>query len=248
MVKRCLVSEIGGAPFLDDGLQTSSLATLACAVRQRNAGNARPLNDYLQPSVARQCYLHTHAQPIPELPSTELAADNVESIQATCQRIVKIMPIWRGLFSLPIAWKLLGSDLISSSNPLIPQYIFLGRRAFNGPQPLEEIIIHELSHIWVAMIAEVAPLAAPTGPIYTLPSGTSGKNAVQILYAATFATAVVRYFRACVSSGNASDQEIARLKRRESYAAGCLDIISDSNQLLEDGRFLAASCKRILES
>jgi hypothetical protein len=52
----CLVADLGGLPMIDDKVNFSALATLACAVRQRLDNKRQKLAAYLQPELASACY------------------------------------------------------------------------------------------------------------------------------------------------------------------------------------------------
>jgi hypothetical protein len=243
----CLVAELGGLPMIDDEVKISALATLACAVRQRLDKRKHSLSAYLQPELARACYRHASTRPIIALDSVVLDRAEMERIQRACKHVISIVPAWKAIFSLPLCWRCLVIDMHSSSNPLIPQHIYLSKRSI-GSSRLAELIVHEVSHTWLGMIAEITPLAERGEPIHVLPSGTSGKEITQVMYALTFAVTAVRFYRAKTFAGCDTTEDRRRLDYLKSYADGCLKIVEPSENLTFDGISIAKSCRRFLLS
>jgi hypothetical protein len=241
----CLVADLGGLPMIDDEANFSALATLACAVRQRLDNNRQPLAAYLQPELARACYRHASAQPATELDSVAFKHADTEKIQHICQDVISTVPTWHSSFSIPLCWRRLVTDISSSSNPLIPQHIFLGESSLGSPR-LAEYIVHEVSHTWIGMISEITPLAKRSEPVHVLPSGTSGKEITQVIYALTFAVTAVRFYRAKVLSGRNTIDDERRLSYLENYVDGCLKIVEPSGKLTSDGALIVDSCRRFL--
>ncbi|ASU38014.1 hypothetical protein hmeg3_06685 [Herbaspirillum sp. meg3] len=246
-MNHCLVADLGGLPMIDEEVKTSALATLVCAVRQRLDNKKQPLTAYLQPELARDCYRHASTQPVTELDSIPLNKADIDTIQRTCKDVISIVPKWQSIFSVPLCWRRLVDDIFSSSNPLIPQHIYLGEGGISSPR-LAEYIVHEVSHTWVGMIAEITPLAERSEPIHVLPSGTSGKEITQVIYALTFAVTAVRFYRAKIFAGCNTVDDGNRLTYLENYADGCLKIVEPSGKLTSNGIFIAESCRRFLSS
>lgn len=244
-MKQCLVADLGGLPMIDDAFKSPAIATLACAVRQRLDDKRQSLAAYLQPELARKCYRNASKQPMTELASVDPSSADMNAIRKACEDIVRTVPQWKTHFTLPLRWRKLLEDLSSSSNPRIPQHIFLGERGIKSHR-LREYIVHEVSHIWVGMIAEVAPLAERSEPINVLPSGTAGKDIGQVIYALTFAATGLRFYRALIAAGRAAEADLERLRQLENYADGCLQIVEPSGKLTPNGAVMAASCRRIL--
>jgi hypothetical protein len=244
----CLVADLGGLPMIDDDVNFTTLATLACAVRQRLDNNKQPLAAYLQPEIARACYRHASSKPATELDSVAFEHADTEIIQHVCQDvIISTVPTWHLSFSIPLCWRCLVTDISSSSNPLIPQHIFLGKRSL-GSSKLAEYIVHEVSHTWVGMISEITSLAKRSEPVHVLPSGTSGKEITQVIYALTFAVTAVRFYRAKVVAGCNTIDDDRRLSYLENYANGCLKIVEPSEKLTSDGALIVDSCRCFLLS
>jgi hypothetical protein len=241
----CLVADLGGLPMIDDGVKHSAIATLACAVRQRLDNKRQPLSAYLQPGLAKDCYRRASQRLVTELESIDPSPYDMQRIQGACDRIVEAVPQWKVQFALPLRWRRLVNDVASSSNPMIPQHIYLGERGLTSHR-LPEYIVHEISHTWVGMIAEVAPLALPGEAVHVLPSGTTNKEIRQVMYALTFAATAVRFYRARIAQGQHHEQDRERLEWMEQYTSGCLDIVEPSALLLPNGRLMAESCRRIL--
>lgn len=243
-MRTCLVSALGGVPMINDAVNASTLATLACAVRRKLDADKQPLVDYLQPELAIDCYRNAKIQPSLLPDSVAPNMDEMKVIQVICDDIVSVVPQWNAHFSIPIRWRLM-TECASLSNRLLPQTIFLGREALQSPR-LPEHIVHEVSHTWVGMIGEVAPLATGYDPVYTLPSGTANKTTGQVIYALTFAVTAVRYYRARIGAGTGDSIEENRLRWLESYSKGCLQLLESSKNLLPNGAFIADSCRTFL--
>ena len=245
-MSRCLVADLGGLPMIDDQVKTSVLATLTCAVRQRLDNNRQELAAYLDPELARSCYRQV-TQSVTELDSIAFNDEDMALIQEACRSIISVMPSWKAVFSIPLRWRRLVVDIASSSNPLIPQHIYLGHSSVSSPR-LAEYLIHEVSHTWLGMIAEISPLAERGEPIHVLPSGTTGKEIIQVMYALTFAVSAIRFYRAKLFLDECTIDDGQRLSYLESYAAGCLRIVEPSGKLTLDGMLIVDSCRRFLFS
>lgn len=244
-MSECLVASLGGVPMIDDGTNHGAILTLACAKRRKVDRNRQALAAYRDPLVSSACYRRASPQPVAELASVDVTAEDMRSIQAACALIVEAVPQWKVHFALPLRWRRLVDDIASSSHPAIPQHIYLGPRALDSVR-LPEYVVHEISHTWVGMITEVVPLALPGAPVHVLPSGTLDKEIRQVMYALTFAATAVRFYRARIASGTHHAQDPDRLRELERYTQGCLDIVDSSDLLLPDGRFMANSCRHLL--
>jgi hypothetical protein len=246
-VERCLVTDLGGTPMLDDGFNASSLATLTAAVRRRIDGGRQNLEFYLDPEVARKIYLRSARRPVSQWDSVEMGFELQCRLKRSCSELTTLIPKWSPFLSVPIHWRLMTGDLASSSNPVIPQHILLGHQAFAGHRILHEHIVHELSHVWIGMIEEVAPLAMASEADVVLPSGTPGKDIRQVMYALTFGTTAMRLYRARNAAGVGNEAETNRLKWLDQYVRGCLDIATSSGKLLPNGFAIADSCARFIQ-
>ncbi|MGE8599684.1 MAG: hypothetical protein ACN6N2_10025 [Acinetobacter calcoaceticus] len=244
MSSDCFVAKVGGLPLIDDQVQVSAIATVVCAVRQRLDNARQPIEAYLQPELASKCYRQA-SDSITEHESITMPNIEMGIVQKSCESIIKVMPSWEVYFSIPLKWKQLVQNIASSTNPIIPQHIYLGNRGIYSNR-LEEYIVHELSHTWVGMIAEVAPLARQGASIHMLPSGTPNKEIRQVIYALTFATTAIRFYRTCIDKKISSLETIGRLRYLEKYALGCIGILDSSDLVLPDGRFMIESCRRLI--
>lgn len=244
MSNGCFVADVGGLPLVDDQVKASTIATVVCAIRHRIDNARQPMEEYLQPELARECYRKV-AYPITELESISMPEKEMDIVRKACDAIIQLIPSWKVYFSIPLKWKHLIQDIGSSTNPIIPQHIYLGNRSIYGSR-LEEYIVHELSHTWVGIIAEVVPLAQQGEAMYVLPSGTPNKEIRQVIYALTFATTAVRFYRARIDAKLNSLEDLDRHLYLKNYALGCIDILNSSDLILPDGRFMIESCHRLL--
>lgn len=244
----CFVNEIGGTPFLDESFNCSTLSSLVCSIRQqRFPKDEYSFRDYFDPEVARLCYDPSNGYPAVEaLPSEILGEQDKSKILTTIGEVVAVFPQWKSLFQIPINWRLLTNDQVSSSNVMVPQHIFIGKRAFNCSQPLAEIIVHEFSHTWLALIEEVVAIAEKSEPRLILPSGTGNKNVRQVLIAVAFSAAAVRYYEGVSKQRPLTDQEAARWRVLIPYTERCLEMVWESQMLTENGAAIASSCQRTI--
>jgi hypothetical protein len=189
-----------GLPFLDDQFDSVRLLSAVAGVRRGHdllsSGKAQDLTVYIEPSVAYGVCRRRFAAHSP-IHDRALTLEEIAAIRRSTADILGRKPKWQSLFSVPIVIRgLMNLELVSLTNPTVPQHIFLGRVAFRDRYTLQEALVHELSHVWLGMLAEVRPLHASSDPGYfTLPSGTAGKTAAGVLLACLFAAAVIEYDR-----------------------------------------------------
>lgn len=180
------VSEFGGYPFLDEGFARDRLlVAVACArwVRVRGDVHPRPadLHAMLNPDQAvrvRQLDL--------ELPleSHEFDPDHLRRIDAARDAIRAAIPSWGPLLDVPWRYRRLpeGRGAIGASTFAWPQHVFLAEAAFASEYELVEQIVHELSHGWLYLLEELAPLQHEgCTRLITLPSGTSERGVNELL-------------------------------------------------------------------
>lgn len=245
-----LVRQMGGVPLIDDDVNLSGIATLACAVR-RQLGRVLDANlrEFLEPVRAYSCYQVAYPKLGPERPSEELAAEQAAAVQVACAEILAVAPEWRAAFAIPLRWRRVKEDIASSTCPRVPQTIFFGARAFANRVLLQEHIVHELSHTWLGMIGEVSPLTHPSHANYVLPSGTGNKEYWNLLFALSFAVTAIRFYTARHRAGRSEADEPARMQYLRSYSRGCIaQANAESEKLCAPGRDILKSCLRYLDA
>lgn len=229
-----ILDEAGGLPFIDINFLPSKLLTLAACVRRNIDDQKHELAVYVQPNKAHAVYQQlTTTAP---LPYGDLSLEEHRKIESATRRIVDVCPAWRPMFGIRVDYYKLHNHMLSSSNPLIPQHIFLGADAFRSKVRLEEIIIHEMSHVWSSLIAEISDFQDKENPgNFVLPSGIAGKNARGVLLASLFAASVLIYFRALPEDHEEIDYVQGRFQFLEMYLDKSLDSLELSPSLTTTG-------------
>lgn len=216
---------IGGVPFISKTLRPNTLITAVVCSRHNSAPEDYPnLVDYFSPENARSIYKRLANSKVEELASTSLSVEELRCVKISTKNIQSALPQWNNLFSIPIKYRKLFNPMSSSTSALIPQTIYLGKRAFSSTILLEEVLIHEHAHIWLNFIMEIYDLQLETAPCdYVLPSGTSGKTLRGVLAAAHFAAAALIFYQhQRLAKGTEPRQEYL-----ERYLSGCLQAASN---------------------
>ncbi|PSS57871.1 hypothetical protein [Pseudomonas sp. BBP2017] len=151
-----------------------------------------------------------------------------------------LLPEWTELFELPINIHKLLTQQVSLTNPVLPQQMFLGEAAFTSMTDLEELLVHEMSHIWSSMIAEIYDFQLKgSSENYILPSGTGGKNPRGVLLACLFAISAVNYHQRLLASGSVRARP-ERLGFLHQYFLKSLATLQASTELSEIGKLITS--------
>jgi hypothetical protein len=231
-------------PLCTQGFNASLLATLVAEKRRRLSKNQLPLRDYLDPESAHLLYRQVARQQV-AAPDVVQFSDAETGMLANAKReVLRIRPEWKPFFGLPVLYKKLGAtppelslsaSFISFTNHYVPQQIYLGTSAFETDRRLQETVIHELSHVWMGLICELAALqTADSGKTFTLPSGTSGKDARGVIFAGMFATSVVLYLAGKQEIDGVDLQD--RIDHLARYQRGCIKLIDGSPDVTDLGQ------------
>ena len=168
-----VINAIGGIPFINISFDGSKLLTLAAVVRSNADNKKRKLSQYFNPTIAYEVYQDKSVEMPKPLPHRALYNGEILALSHAKKRIIETIPEWRELLAIPLIVKKLSTNQPSSSNPKIPQTIYLGESVFSTEIVLEETYIHELSHVWCSLLTEIYDFQKPCCPsIYSLPSGT----------------------------------------------------------------------------
>lgn len=247
-----LVARMGGVPMIDDNVNVAGIATLACAVRRRLGQEPKAdLREFLDPIRAYRSYQTAYSKVGlgPERNSSPLSDEQEKAVKAASEQLLTVMPQWRSIFAIPIRWRVVPEDILSSTNPRVPQTICFGSRVFANPVRLQEHIAHEMSHTWLGMIGEVSPLTEPSHQNYVLPSGTPNKEYWNLLFALGFAVTAVRFYMAREKAGLSSPAEAARTQYLAGYSRGCIaQAEAEAEKLHPPGRDVLESCRRFLDT
>lgn len=234
-----LFLEIGGIPFVDEGFKPANLLTLVAILRRNIDGGSHALQAYLDPDLSVALYRRTRADEIPLPPSGDLSVGDLEALDTATLGITQMRPDWRDLFRIPLKFKRLLTEQVSLTNPLIPQHVYLGRRATDDAFLLSETLVHELSHVWNGFILEIFDWQLDACPRnYVLPSGTTGKDIRGVLFAGLFAAGALNYY---MSLDDRLPQERARARAKylKKYLDECLDTVRRSPFVSRTGDLLS---------
>jgi hypothetical protein len=224
MTSNELLNLTKGLPFIDPGFEPKVLLTLVASLRAKADGHGLPvLSAYLTPRNAAALYRKT-VENAPEHPRcVSLNTSLTDELHKAIARIIAKHPEWRLLFVIPIEWRQLTTGQVSSTNPLIPQHVYLGCQAFRQALQLEETIVHEMSHVWCSLLAEIIDFQTKEASHdLTLPSGTTGKSVRGVLLAALFAAAAINFYHV---SGEIVTGSEARATYLRQYLERCVDVI-----------------------
>ncbi|THA36070.1 hypothetical protein E6R18_01550 [Streptomyces sp. A1277] len=227
MDHRALLTEIGGVPFIDDdGFRPKALLTAVAVVRRSAEPEAfTSLGACLDPENAKSIFDRHATSRVHDIAWTELAPAETEDVAHASGLVVRSMPAWQSLFTLPKRYRRMAAST-SSTSVLVPQTIYLGPGAFRDEETLRETLVHEHAHIWLNFIAEVYDLQLPDAPNdYVLPSGTSGKTYRGVMFAAHFAAAAASALRRRHLDGETGVRE--RLDHLTGYLGGCLTAMNE---------------------
>lgn len=235
-----ILTEINGLPFVNSAFNSKKLLTLVAVVRKNIEGGELPLKTYLQPDFATALY-NQHVEGAPVFPPYQALGKAEQFMLAEAKGNLKaLLPEWSDLLGLPVnIYKLLNGQ-VSLTNPVLPQQMFLGEDAFSTITDLEELLVHELSHIWSSMIAEVYDFQLKdSSNNYVLPSGTGGKNPRGVLLACLFAISAVNYHRRLLVSGSVRARP-ERLDFLHQYFLNSLSTLKASVELSEIGALITS--------
>lgn len=230
-----------GAPFVDHAFNPRRLLAAVAATRQIEAEQAgmsamslrtaRAAGEWLMPS--RVLLLRPEETPMPAAP---LRRQNKAMIGAVFNRLGAELPAWRPLLTLPVRYALMrpANGAISASSRAWPQHVLLADDAFGSELTLREQLVHELAHQWLYLMQEIWAFQESGGHNLTLPSGTRGRSAAEVIGAAHVAAALIAMY---ATVGGAPPGRVDHLTW---YGTGCLDLITAvETDLTEAGRQVA---------
>ena len=219
---------------------STKLLTLVAVVRKNIVGGELPLTTYLQPDFATTLYKR-HIEGAPAFPPHQALSNAEQIMLAEAKSNLKtLLPEWTRLLDLPVNIYKLLTQQVSLTNPVLPQQMFLGQAAFSSMTDLGELLVHELSHIWSSLIAEIYDFQLKdSSNDYILPSGTGGKNPRGVLLACLFAVSAMNYHRRLLSSGSVRARP-ERLDYLHQYFLKSLATLQASTELSEIGKLITS--------
>jgi hypothetical protein len=235
-----ILCEINGLPFVHPMFNSIKLLTIVAVLRKNIEGGDLPLTTYLQPDFATTLY-NRHVEGAPAFPPHQELSNAEQIMLAEAKSNLKaLLPEWIGLLDLPVKIHKLLTQQVSLTNPVLPQQMFLGEAAFTSITDLEESLVHELSHIWSSLIAEIYDFQLKgSSNDYILPSGTGGKNPRGVLLACLFAVSAVNYHQRLLASGSLRARP-ERLDYLHQYFLKSLATLQASAELTEIGKLITS--------
>ncbi|WP_432324129.1 hypothetical protein [Yersinia enterocolitica] len=241
-----IIDELKGIPMIDSDFKCQLLISLIAHHRSNISNNKISPNRCVYPDVAYKIYAENTNLNTEVPQSSELGDEQQEKLAKAIEIIKGIMPQWEIYFSLPVIYRLLSAPpgTVSLTNHCIPQTIFLGEKAFKTSEWLEEVIIHELAHVWLGMICELHHFhEISSNERFTLPSGTKDKDARGVIFAGHFAAAVLNYFEEKEKKNLGSTNSKDRMAYLKNYLIGCIKLLTQDISLDETGSDLVNRLK-----
>lgn len=217
------VALFGGVPLANPAFQHARLLAATSVVRAAEAernGVAVSGDDLFHPQQITGVRQQTLRQ---EIPSHDPSPGQLDAIDEALDLLERSLPHVAPLLEIPIRFRILSdSPAISASSFAWPQHVFLGADAFESPEQLTEQLTHELCHCWLYFMEEVAPVHTSSERVLRLPSGTSNRDAAEVLGALHVAVALQRLWAGLPVDPAPREDRVRALR---SYADGCIELL-----------------------
>ncbi|MCW1834738.1 MAG: M1 family metallopeptidase [Pantoea ananatis] len=235
-----IVAKANGVPMVSDKFDAQTLVKFVAHYRHALLNHFDNISDYLKPENIEYIYRDRNESLGLDYPDYgELSDAESVAVKNAVSNILKIMPEWKAYFSIPVSFKRLTASehMVSLTNHNIPQVIFFGAKAFKSEDWLEEVIIHEMAHIWLGLICEIDSFHEHTDQhSYTLPSGTKGKDARGVIFATHFAACVLKYMDRKRAMKGFTDKDDERFSWLLNYFSGCMSQLAGMDELKPSGK------------
>lgn len=235
-----IIAKTNGVPMVSDGFHTQTLIHFIAHYRHALLQCFENLSDYLDSDKINDFYRMRNISAGVDYPEyTSLCETDQAAVNNAIDHILQIIPEWKVYFSIPVSFKFLttNKNMVSLTNHNIPQVIFLGAKAFKSEAWLEEVIIHEMAHIWLGILCEIDSFHEHTEhSSYSLPSGTKGKDARGVIFASHFAACVLKYMARKKDSEGFTLQDDERFIWLRNYYSGCMSQLVSMNELKPSGK------------
>jgi hypothetical protein len=241
-----IIDELKGIPMIDKEFNCQLLVSLIAHHRSNISQNKISPNKCVYHDVAYKIYAENTDLNTEVPQSSVLSNEQEEKLVKAIEIINGIMPQWEIYFSLPVSYRFLSAQpgTVSLTNHCIPQTIFLGEKAFKTSEWLEEVIIHELAHVWLGMICELHHFhEISSDERFILPSGTKDKDARGVIFAGHFAAAVLSYFEEKEKQQLGSTNSKDRIAYLKNYFTGCIKLLTQDISLDKTGSDLVNRLK-----
>jgi hypothetical protein len=218
----------GGVPFLDATFKPTTLLTVVAVVRRERLGAATaPLNSMLTPDRGVEAGGGKTAEQF-GLDVRSLTQKEADAVAGAKESLAAAAPHWGALVALPVRFQgMTRHGAISASVDSLPQHVFLSAEAFDSPSQLREQVLHELSHNWLYLIAELYRLYDRKSKVRsTLPSGTPDRSPAEVIGAA-HVVANILILHATSPYLTPEREDLVR-----DYLDGCLRIIEGFKDVL----------------
>ncbi|MFD5856068.1 hypothetical protein [Streptomyces chartreusis] len=240
------ITVLNGVPFLERNFLVPRLLAGVVVVRQVHSRNlgvqdvpaAHDITGWLSPDSAVNT--RPNATPVQVRP---MPPERMRRVQRAARGLGELLPHWRQLMALPMAYHLLekGDMSLSASTYLWPQQILLSDAAFDNRQSLDELLLHEWCHQWLYLMEELWAFDVPGARRVTLPSGTSHRAPREVIGAAHVAAVTIRMYAALGVHGG------ERVEMFTDYGRGCLDLLDELHEdLTPAGQKIAGKLKEAL--
>lgn len=226
--RETLRRHLGGLPFISDTFRAKIVSSLVAAKRQSALGHAQHTegSGYLTPDAGVRYLTEPHYRSLYERwrKCPGLMPAQIARSDRTRRAIIAREPTWESLLHIPVRFVVPDDPaVVNASNPLVPQTIALGHRAFESQDLLTTALIHEYAHVWMGLICEIADIDnGRDRRRFILPSGTGDKTLRTVVFAAHFAVACGRYF------GFDTPYRLGSALTYGSYARESLDLCAGS--------------------
>lgn len=212
-----------GLPFVDPSFNYKRALAGVMVIRTeqaRRAGIVVSNDDVYDPGIAT---LIRQQQVCSSVPSKQPTDAHVKMIDLALHHLRSAIPWVAPLTNIPLKFRILEqSQAISASSFAWPQHIFLGEDAFESVELLTEQVTHELCHCWLYFLEEINAIQTLSLKSFSLPSGTSGRDAAEVIGALHVATALQILWSSLDVHADARTQ---RLRDLHSYALGCVSTL-----------------------
>lgn len=161
--RETLRRHLGGLPFISDTFRAKIVSSLVAAKRQSALGHAQHTegSGYLTPDAGVRYLTEPHYRSLHERwrKCPGLMPAQIARIDRTRRAIIAREPTWESLLHIPVQFVVPDDPaVVNASNPLVPQTIALGYRAFESQDLLTTALIHEYAHVWMGLICEIADI------------------------------------------------------------------------------------------
>lgn len=231
----CLLNELEGLPFVSTHFSQSTLLKRLASHRYARFGKKYQLEDYLNPDVIFMNYRKVLVKPHLACPQyCYLNYEEFTRVQRAIASILALIPQWHPYFQLGVNIHKIEAEiqLTWQTQHVIPQIIFLGDNAFKSQKDLEEIIIGEMAHIWLALISELEHFQHNAlNNKHLHPADKVKAEKENIIFSAHSSATVLYYLRKKRLTSLINSDDYSREAYVSDYLQDCLNRMNNMNGL-----------------